>query len=162
MICLQMNIEQRQALLQQLGLKSEFFGSVLVRTEALLKKSRYQRGLNLVRNALDVSDYRSVLDYLLAVISPSWNERIRAFYRGEVGRIVLTEEWATIDALDQVLEHAVRELAALYAAYCSLGWREGHAAPEFDDLTVSGVRMFLQPRVPVADPVSVARTRQAA
>ena len=147
-LVMQMNLQQRLTLLQELGLKSEYFENVLVRTEQRLSERRGQRGLKLLRAISDGADYRGVIDLLLALCSPVWAREIQAFYAGRGTRIVEYVDWAVIDELDRVLAQVVVELARLYAAYEELGWREGQAAPEYDEVTRAGLAWFVGPRLP--------------
>jgi len=152
---MQMNLRQRLTLLQELGLKSDLFENVLVRTEHLLQQRRYQRGLKLLKGISDKADYRGVIDLLLALCSPVWAREIQAYYNGRGQRLVKYVPWETIDAIDQVLVQVVVELAALYRAYEELGWRVGDAATfEYDEVTRTGLAWFVGPRLP-APPVQL-------
>jgi hypothetical protein len=152
-----MNLQQRQTLLQELGLKSSYFESVLVRTEQRLSERRYQRGLKLLKSLSDGSGYRGVIDLLLALCSPAWAAEIRAYYRGRGQRLVEYVEWPIVDAIDQVLAQVVVELGKLYAAYEQLGWKAGLATVEYDEVTREGLAWFVGPKLPAPPERAVAR-----
>jgi len=101
-LLLQQNLNQRLTLLQELGLKSKYFDSCFVRTERLLKQSYYQKALYLLERE-DAENYRGVLDWYLGTASPSWDLRIKAFYRHRCGRLIDDIPFDEIDKMDQVL-----------------------------------------------------------
>lgn len=151
-----LTLQHRQALILDLGLESEFFESVLVRSEQLLKLRRNQRGLRLLKH-LNRDEYHSVLDWLLGVLAPSWRLAIGAFYAGEGPKLAKMVEWDTIDAIDQAMAQVIIELAAAYRALEQDGWTRRGTDP--DDLTCTmaceAIR-FLLPPVPGFTPAEAA------
>ncbi len=162
MLRLSQNLECRQSLIHELGLRSPYYGSTLVRSEALLKKTFYQRGIQLIKSLAENEEYRSVLDLLHATLCPAWTPYIKAFYDGRGGRFIESVTWDIIDKTDQEMAHAIEELAYLYKTYCSYGWREGVEAEEFDQLTVAGLKMFIQPKMPLPSlpPITIDESEQ--
>ena len=77
-LCLSLNLEQRCSLVQELGLESEYLATFMIRTEYLLKKDKYEKGLLLIEKT--DTGYESVMDWLLAMLAPSWKKHIKAYY----------------------------------------------------------------------------------
>jgi hypothetical protein len=147
-LVLRMNLQQRLTLLQELGLKSDLFENVLVRTERLLQQRRYQRGLKLLKGIAEDVHYNGVIDMLLGLCSPAWDAEIQAYYEGRELRLVEYVPWDDLDAMDQIMAQVVVELGRLYAAYEELGWKAGQAAPEYDEVTRQGLPWFVGPKLP--------------
>lgn len=141
-------LQCRQTLVQRLGLESEFFESLLVRSEMLLKQSRYQRGLRLLKG-LDEDEYNSVLDFLLGVFAPAWKPSILAYYAGEGPKLGDLETWDVIEALDQGLAVGIVELTEVYEALEREGWVSGQEPCEYAcKVSCDAVRMFLPHHFP--------------
>lgn len=106
-------------LVDLLGTASTFMPSLLRKTEASLRLKRNQRGLRLIRGALERGvngwDYRSVQDALLGAASPDWRWAIGQFYSGTGPHLAEMLSPDEIDELDTRLCAAVHELAALAA-----------------------------------------------
>lgn len=149
MMNMMITLQCRLALVQRLGLESEFFGSVLVRSEKLLKSTRYQRGLKLL-HGLDEEGYRSVLDFLLCVFSPAWKGLVEAYYyTKEAPKLAELVEWETIDAIDQLIAVGIIELTQSYEMLEQAGWLENREPCELDcKIACAAVRMFLPPHFP--------------
>lgn len=147
-LVLRMNLQQRLTLLQELGLKSDLFENVLVRTERLLQQRRYQRGLKLLKGIAEDTNYNGVIDMLLGLCSPAWDVEIQAYYEGRGLRLVEYVPWEDLDAMDQIMVQVVVELGQLYAAYEELGWKAGREAAEYDEVTRQGLSWFVGPRLP--------------
>lgn len=155
-LTLQCNMVQRQTLLQELGLRSDLFENALVRTEAMLKKSKYQKSLRVIRSLLGEDDYNGVIDALVALLSPAWREHILAYYADLGPRLIEQADWATIERMDFVACSLLEELAALYKLY----WQEGlyrteeDSVPEYEELTAAGLKFFFHGRMPDAPVLS--------
>jgi hypothetical protein len=157
MMLMQLNMVMRQTLLLELGLRSEYFENCLVRTEALLQKSKYQKGLKLVRRLPSADEYRGVIDFLLGLFSPEWDQQIKGFYHHRGQRMIRYVEWETIDEVDQVVATALKELTRLYEMYRREGWKEVteegvdnfDGAEEYEELTRAAIKLFVQPHVPL-------------
>jgi len=143
-----MTLQCRLTLTQRLGLESEFFESTLVRSEQLLKTSKYQCGLKLVKG-LENDNYASVLDFLLAVFAPSWKPAILACYSDDGPRLIQLAEWETIDAIDQALAAVIIELARAYTVLERDGWISGKEPCEYAcKVACDAARIFLSPHFP--------------
>ena len=114
------NLQQTQCLILQLGLQSEFFQSFLVRTEHRLSNSKYSRGLRLIPNP--ASEYRSVLDWLLASIAPEWDQLIINYYKNGTDRFGKVVDFNTITEIDQLMDATVRDLYKSYQTLKRHGW----------------------------------------
>ena len=145
------NLEQRLTLVQKLGLESEYFESFLVRTEKLLKQKKYQKGLTLI--VPNDTKYASVLDWLLAMLAPSWKAHIHAFYKYGPPRLGHAVDFQTIDLMDQLMEAAVVDLAHSYRMLREESWLTKHK-PEpgvfLQRTTMNAVREFISPAFPKA------------
>ena len=97
----ELNLVCRQALIQKLSLESEYFESFLVRSENYLKTSEGQKAISLLKYHLPQERYRSVLDWLTALLVPGMKLKIFAYY--EAGGPKLGEEFSFgfIDNLDK-------------------------------------------------------------
>jgi len=157
---LQLVMTARQELIQELGLKGEFFESVLIRTEKALKKRRAQKGLKLICSISDSTNYRGVIDLLLGLCSREWDIHMQSFYdrSGPAMRDMATPE--VIDQVDRVLAGVVSELYALYRAYEAEDWKakEDPTTSEYDEVTREGLRWFIGPHLP-APPLNFAAVR---
>jgi hypothetical protein len=142
------NLELRQTLVQKLGLESEFLESCLVRTEARLKESRHQRGLALLRGIVDESEFRSVLDWLLALYAPSYAGEIRSFYEDGGKRLIDSRPWRTIDEVDRILDEEIVRLGDLHKEVWMLGLYA--ADKEARELVDMYLEMFARPRFAMA------------
>lgn len=115
------NLEQRQTLIQKLGLESEFLNSCLVRTEVRLSRGGFQRGLALLRGIVDESRFRSVLDWLLALYVPALDPEIDRYYAGEGKRFLEAHSWQAIAEADRLLDEELVRLADLHKEVWTLG-----------------------------------------
>ena len=153
-LCFRQNLELRLTLCQKLGLESEYFESFLVRTEKLLKQTRYQKGLMLIEET--DTDYRSVMDWLLAMLSPSWKVHIHAFYKYDHCKLGHAVDFETIDLMDQIMEASVIELYKSYQMLQREGWLVGKGKPEpgvfMQRSTMNAIRSFISPMFPEAPP----------
>jgi hypothetical protein len=143
------NLALRQTLMQNLGLESRFLDSCLIRSETLLRKLEYQRPLRLVRDFADEDDYRSVLDFLVAVFVPAMKARIDAFYDGH-GQILMEQSgWIDIDRLDRMMVTALEEMKRLYGESRSAAWRRGDGEFTIPQLTAAWLDLEVRPRFTV-------------
>jgi hypothetical protein len=90
-------------------IQSEYFESVLPRTERALKKSKTA----CKRLWPWADDYRSLMDCLLGVCSGDWDREIAAYYDDRSGQMRECYTTESIAAIDNALEKAVQELASL-------------------------------------------------
>jgi hypothetical protein len=157
-----MNLQCRLTLLQQLGLKSDLFENVLVRTERLLQQRRYQRGLKLLKGIAEDTNYNGVIDMLLGLCSPAWDAEIQAYYENRGLRLVQYVTWDDLDGMDQVMAQVVIELSKLYAAYEELGWKAGSETVEYDEVTREGLPWFVGPKLPAPPARAVRDAARAA
>lgn len=119
-LVVEQSLSPRLTLVQKLGLDSRFLQSCLVETEELLHHSRYQRALVLVRGRGE-NQYRSILDFLVALHLPAMRPAIVHFYDDEGPRLLDMASASTIAALDDGLAGSVRQLAALHGELLSDG-----------------------------------------
>ena len=158
----ELNLEQRQCLIQSLGLESEFFESFLVRTERRLSDSKFSRGLRLIEG--DGEGYRSVLDWLLAMLAPDWKVFIQDYYSYGEPKIGHAVDFETIDLIDRLMEAAVRDLYKSYQTLCRAGWLGTDDEPEpsvfMKRTTLAAVRAHITPLFPAA-PEHPGATRNA-
>ena len=95
----------------RLELSSEYFESVLVRTEAALRKhGPAARAIELI-----AGDYESVMDCLLGSCSPEWGKEIAAYYRGEGPQMIEGHSAEVIAAVDHALVPVVKGLSRAIA-----------------------------------------------
>jgi len=153
-------LEQRLTLIQKLGLDSRYLKSCLVRSEALLCESDFQKPLRLLRRFADEDEFHSVLDFLVAIFVPAMQPRIAAFYRGQGDRLIEQSDWAAIDRLDQMLANALRDLRSLHDELRSKTWRAGTSAFTVPELTATWLDIYIRPRFAV--PVIVEAQQIAA
>ena len=143
----------------ELRLESEYLQSFLPRTEMALKQRLNQKGLRLLH--VDGQDeYRSTLDWLLAITSAEWDAHIRAYYRTGTEKLGDVAEWGEILEIDRVLRGVVKELRRTHSALVREGWVRGD--PPFDvcpEVTLrvrEGVRALAGPLLPVPEDVACA------
>ena len=141
--------------LLEMDVVAEQFESVLVLAEGLLRGSGYRKALGLVSHSYERRvdagrEYRSVIDFLIALASPGWDEVIQAFGMGRGRPLVRYVDLDTIAAMDLAVVHLLEELRDLHHVYEDAGWFEGASAPEYDELTEAGIRLFITPRFPAA------------
>lgn len=142
------NLAQRQTLVQKLGLESEYLGSCLVRTEARLHASRYQRGLALLRGLVDESEFRSVLDWLLVLFAPHYADDVQRYYNDGGPSLIASRPWKTIDAVDRILDEEIVRLGDLHKEVWMLGLRARD--DEANMLVDAYLEMFARPRLRAA------------
>jgi len=139
-----MNMTCRAELLMELGLASDLFESALVRTEELLKKRRYQRGLRLVHGACATmeergEEYRGVIDFLVALSSPQWKDIIQDYYVNESGRLIQTYDWETIEQMDHAICALLHGLEGLFRNREELEWAGEDVDDGFWDDTIAAL-----------------------
>jgi hypothetical protein len=160
----ELNLEQRQCLIQSLGLESEFFESFLVRTERRLSDSKFSRGLRLIEG--DGEGYRSVLDWLLATLAPHWDLFILNYYEHGTPKLGHAVDFDTIDLIDRLMDAAVRDLYKSYQTLCRAGWLGTDDEPEpsvfMKRTTLAAVRAHITPLFPAAPEHPGARRDVAA
>jgi hypothetical protein len=147
----------QRRLLLEMELVGAQFESVLVRTEGLLRGCEYRKAIGLVSGSYERyadagHEYRSIIDFLIALASPGWDEVIQDYGRGRGRPLIRYVDLGTIHAMDLAVVHLLEELRALRDAYEGAGWVEGASAPEYDELTETGIRLFITPRFPAAVP----------
>jgi hypothetical protein len=152
---------QRQLLLE-MELVGAQFESVLVRAEGLLRGGEYGGAIGLVsgsyeRRADAGREYRSIIDVLIALASPGWDEVIQDFGRGRGRPLIRYVDLGTIEAMDLAVVDLLEELRALHEMYEDAGWIEEASAPELVELVETGIRLFITPRFPAAVPDSECR-----
>jgi len=156
---LRLELPTRPRLLVEMEVVGEQFESVLVLAEGLLRVSGYRKAIGLVsrsyeRRADAGREYRSIIDFLIALASPSWDEVIQAYCSGLGRPLIRYVDLDTIAAMDLAVVHLLEELRALHDVYEDAGWAEGASAPEYDELTEAGIHLFITPRFPAAVPDS--------
>jgi hypothetical protein len=139
-------MEQRQTLLQRLGLESEYLETCLVRSETLLRERRFQTPLRLVRKLADEDEYNSVLDFLVGLFVPAMRPRIFAFYEGRGARIIEQSPWSDIDRLDRMMVTVLQELRGLYDELRSAAWRAGRGDFTAPQITAAWLDLHIRPR----------------
>jgi hypothetical protein len=148
--------------LLEMDVVGEQFESVLVLAEELLRGGGYVNAIRLVspsyeRRAAAGREYRSIIDFLIALASPSWDDVIQAYNLGRGRPLVRYVDSATLTAIDGAVVHLLEELRALHDAYEEAGWVGGAAASEYEELTEAGIRLFITPQFPAALPDSEYR-----
>jgi hypothetical protein len=146
---------QRHSLIHELGIKSELLEACLPASEQLLRTRAGQRGLGLLRHACDRDPiaYRSVLDFLLVLCSPTWRAPVEAYYADRGSRLIEFADAATIASLDLGIARCLVELGAVHAACTSLGWQASDLSQELEALALDGIRHFITPDMPLAPAV---------
>ena len=139
------NIRIRQSLIQALGLESKFLQSCLVRSEALLQQSKYQKGLRLVRHFADEVEYRSVMDFLVAIFIPSLKDAIFAYYKGRGERLIAIATPETIERVDKTLARCIVELEQLDRELRGWGRKERR------EMTEGWSDLVARPKFPALD-----------
>ena len=149
----------RPRLLLEMDVVGEQFESVLVLAEELLHASAYRKIIGLVspsyeRRGQAGREYRSIIDFLIGLASPGWDEVIQAFGNGRGRPLIRYVDRETIAAMDLAVVHLLEELRALHDVYEDAGWADGASAPDYEELTEAGIRLFITPRFPAAVPDS--------
>jgi hypothetical protein len=133
-----------------LPVSSEYYESILRRSERLLRQPRYQRALRLL--STDSTEYRGQLDWIHATLSPSWRPHVLAYYRDEGPPLREQVDEETIDRIDREVERALIELSASYRQLQRAGWLDGRGSPTVGPLVrrlaTAAARQFLTPRFP--------------
>lgn len=90
--------------------RPRYLESVLERSAGMLESLKYQRGVTLVKDLAEGEHYRSLLDFLVALMVPSLIPHMKAFYQ-ETGPN-LDEGFSTgyIDRLDRALAVSLQHL----------------------------------------------------
>jgi len=150
---LSLNLEQRCSLIQKLGIESDYLGTnFMVRTEYLLQKDKYEKGLLLIEKT--DTGYESVMDWLLAMLAPSWKKHIKAYYEFRYTKLGDIADFKTITLMDQLMESAVVDLYETYKMLQEAGWLEMRGKTEpgifMQRVTMDGIRVFIGPRFPIA------------
>ncbi len=145
--------------LLEMDVVSEQFESVLVLAEGLLRGGGYRRAVDLVSHSYESRvdagrEYRSIIDFLIALASPDWDDVIQAYGMGRGRPLVRYVEMERIAAMDLAVVHLLEELRDLHDVYEAAGWDEDASAPEYDELTEAGIRLFITPGFPAAVPDS--------
>ena len=155
-------MKQNQRLMQvmqlKLGFESEYFETFLMRTEKRLKKLKYQKGLHLIKNCYknDGVQYGSVLDWLLAVVSPEWRRNIIDFYTYDTFCLGESVNFEDITKIDLLLEGTVIELTGMYeelvkSRMLSKGHEGGMEPDRFmQALALENIRTTVAPALPKA------------
>jgi hypothetical protein len=124
-----------------MALDGGMLGSCLPRTERILKRhTRAQSALYRV----GASSYRSLLDGMLALCSPTWERHVRAYYGDKGPQMVAGWSQATIARVDAVLAHVAAELVTLAA-----DWPAG---AYHDRALRDALRTFAGPHLPTTEP----------
>ena len=133
----------------------EQFESALVLAEDLLRGSAYRKVIGLVSPSYEGHgqagrEYRSIIDFLIALASPGWDDVIQAFGNGRGRPLIRYVDRDTIAAMDLAVVHLLEELRALHDVYEDAGWAGSAWAPEYEELTEAGIHLFITPQFPEA------------
>ena len=143
MFSLRLNLQHRQKQITVLKLDSEYLQSALVRTEKRLK-GKHQKGLKMLEG--DASGYWCLIDWLLAVLGPGWDQHIKAYYSDpNFCRLAEAVDFETINIIDQLLDHSVCQLYQAHQHLRSQRMFTGNMEPSpfLKKLTTRAVKNFM-------------------
>lgn len=136
-----MNVRMHQTMVQELGLKSDYFETFLIKTERFLRTNKGQRALTYLKKEISKHHYRGVVDAVLAVASPSWRKHVLHYYEHGGAKLGHAVTYAQIEEIDKTLFDLLRELSDL----------AGEGCPE-SGLVLSAYVHFAGGRIPEAPP----------
>lgn len=90
------------------------FETCLPDSEVLLRRGKYQRGLVLVKKLGEKVEYRSTLDFLVALFAPVLKPAVFAYYDETGPLLVEMASKVDIARLDRAVAHNLRALERFY------------------------------------------------
>lgn len=140
---------------QRLSLRVLFVESVLVRSAGLLESLKYQRGVTLVKDLAEGKEYRSLLDFIAALMVPSLVPHMDAFYQGEGPNLDSGFSTEYVKCLDQTLAVVIQHLARAWAVLKEQGIKTKEERLALAIVEVVELRTLFRP----ADPYRVLDNR---